>query len=139
MHVHACTLTHSLTHSYHARTFLDAPEPPPNFNLNPDPKELSRLTLSWNQPDGTLENVPINYTITISGPRVNINDTVAGTTYVFTDAENQTCQEHTFTVFATNPAGRGAVSTMEQTIPICKVAVRCLCECVYRLNHVCFM
>ena len=40
--------------------------------------------------------------------------------YIFTDEESQTCQEHTFSVFATNPAGDGAVATMEETIPICK-------------------
>ena len=117
---------------------VDVPKAPPNFNLNPDPRELSILILSWNQPNGTLENVPINYTVTISGPRINRNDIVSGTTYMFSDAEDQTCQEHTFTVFATNPAGPGAVSTMDQTIPICKDAVECLCpcECAFPLMHI---
>ena len=113
----------SLTHA-----LIGAPNAPLNFNLNPDPNELSILTLSWNSPIGTFENVPINYTISISGPRVNRNNTVASTTYQFTDAEDQTCEEHTFNVFATNPAGRGAVTSMEQTIPICKAALRCLCQ-----------
>ena len=116
------SLSHALT------CFKGAPNAPLNFNLNPDPNELSILTLSWNSPIGTFENVPINYTISISGPRVNRNDTVTSTTYQFTDAEDQTCEEHTFTVFATNPAGRGAVISMEQTIPICKAAFRCLCQ-----------
>ena len=116
----------SLTHAL--MCFIGAPNPPLNFNLNPDPNELSILTLSWNSPIGTFENVPINYTISISGPRVNRNDTVTSTTYQFMDAEDQTCEEHTFNVFATNPAGRGAVTSMEQTIPICKAALRCLCQ-----------
>ncbi len=116
LQLHSLSLSHSIS--------IGAPNPPLNFNLNPDPNELSILTLSCNPPNGTFENVPINYTITISGPRVNRNDTVTATTYKFTDAEDQTCEEHTFTVFASNPAGRGAMSTMEQTIPICKDALR---------------
>ena len=98
---------------------LGVPVAPPNFSFNPDPDSLSRLTLSWGIPPGVPEGVDIHYTVTIIGPRVNINQNVTDTEYQFVDSMDQSCEEHSFSVRAVNPAGPGGVVTMEETIPIC--------------------
>lgn len=110
----------------HVYVHLDAPLAPPNFRLNPDPNQLSRLIVLWDRPPNIPEGVPVNYTVSISGPRVNVNEVTSDTMYVFDDEESQACEEHTFSVFASNPAGAGDVTSLEETIPICKVI-----DCVF--------
>ena len=100
----------------------DVPVAPPNFSFNPDPDQLSRLTLLWDVPPGIPLGVAVEYNMSITGPRVNRNILTNGTTYVFEDDTRESCEEHTFSVFAINPAGPGAMATMEETIPICMYA-----------------
>lgn len=52
---------------------------------------------------------------------MNKNIVTSNTTYEFTEEGNQIPEEHDFSVFATNPAGSGADTTIKETIPMCKI------------------
>ena len=102
----------------------DSPGIPPNLEFNPVPSNLSRLVLTWDQPDNTLmdtgDPVVTTYTVTVSGPTFNFTDNTTVTRYEIVDSLDEDCASHTFTVFASNDAGDGPSDVINETIPICK-------------------
>ena len=106
---------------------------PVALEFNPVPRDLSRLVLSWDQPDNTLidtgDPVVTIYTVTVSGPTFNFTNTTTDTHYEIVDSLDEDCASHTFTVFASNDAGDGPSIMLDVTIPICKCVCVCVCVC----------
>ena len=120
-----CLTDTSIIISDHNCVHSGAPVAPLNVRLYPDPNQYSRYILSWDPPSNILEGISVNYTVIINVPTVNKSEITSDTVYGFNfpDEGNQPPQEHVFSLFATNPAGSGAVTTIKETLPKGKIVL----------------
>lgn len=78
------------------------------------------LLFSWSAPDSLLPEVDVNYTVVINGPSYNDTQGVSETFFSFANDIALDCRPHSFSVFASNAAGRGPAAMVTDTIPICE-------------------
>ena len=102
------------------------PNIPRNFDFNPFPGNASRLVLTWDEPDNILidggDPVATTYTVLVSGPTFNISMNTTERRFEFVDSLTDDCAMHDFSVYASNEAGQGMSTTINATIPICKLS-----------------